>query len=249
MGVPNKEDEQLEMDLSLSLESGEILNLVNKAKEGDEDSYLKLYYKYVNLLQGKFIQSKLGFDFTRVNCKSDREDIESILREIFAESVIEYDPTKSKFITYLTRRILWKFRDKFLEGKLNPLRKHLSSKEMKKLIDESSCALLEDISSVADQPLENKVVRFVVCDQEIEMSMEAFLNVYILDNIDKVVDEGLREVYRYYTEEILRNSPGAITKAGRRAGIDPPRKAWFFIKKANEQILDNLKIKNIKIGE
>ena len=78
---------QIEMDFSKSKEAPEVLDLIKKAKDGDERSFELLFYKYRALLHGVFIQRLVKFDISKTITYQDGEDIGSIFYIIFCECV------------------------------------------------------------------------------------------------------------------------------------------------------------------
>ena len=82
-----------------SQESPEIIDLINKAKNGDDVAWEKLLAQYQKLLNStkRTIRTSSAY--------KEADDIDSILNLLFVESVRSYDPERAKFSTHLVNHI------------------------------------------------------------------------------------------------------------------------------------------------
>lgn len=96
-------------------ESKEVVDLVEKARAGDDPAFEKLYLMYEDMICGAKMATALGM--SPIKSIVD-EDFRSICKILFVEAVQKYDPMKSKLSTYITNYIRWGYTTKYLNERM-----------------------------------------------------------------------------------------------------------------------------------
>lgn len=103
----------------------------------------------MNMYESMFIKQA-----SRVNRKQDREDLVSILIEMFFNILDEYDSSLSNFSYYLNKRLIWKTNDY--------IRDHLSREPTFLELDNE---LLSDNPISIDEPEEDNIEMYKILDK------------------------------------------------------------------------------------
>lgn len=117
------------------MESPEIIELVEKAKAGDDLAFEKLFFKYTDLISGQRMATSMGF---HPNKGVVDEDYKSLCQVLFVEAIYKYDPTKSKLSTYLVNYIRWSFMQRYLGERLVRINRRSTVEETNDLLDKTT---------------------------------------------------------------------------------------------------------------
>lgn len=229
-------------------ESPEIINLINLAKEKDEVALEKLYDKYKELLEGKFIRGM--FKKFRVP-DSDTEDAISIAKILFLSSIYSYDPKKSKFITYITMYIGWKFAEQYSKERLIKINTFKKSKDIVEDLKNTEIAHIGDAAGWNYNDKLKFEVETISLDcgaEKISVPRSVFIDKYILRNIDDILlnKEDIL-IYKKYIEYYLSTGKNPVIKIASEVG-KKYNNVLKIINKSNKKVVEFLKMNNIVIG-
>ncbi len=223
-----------------SKESPEVIDLVSRAKKGDDEAGNLLFEKYRKTLHGDFISKKLHYNMNQ--SVQDSEEAHSIMHVIFMNSIHSYDSTKSKFITHLVNMIKYQFRDYLMREKLVSVKKHLSSDKMNELIEKTAVVF----STPSEFEISNveKYVNFNIHDENFSMPEKVFIGKFIKDRAKVITPVSQRKVYQFYIQSILDGEKSPKKKVCEKFNLDS-KKFYILITRCNEIVKQSLEIKDV----
>ncbi len=246
MGLSSTENKQIEIPLEVSNESPEVLILIEETKKGNDDAAELLLKRYNKLLHGDYIRGFLNFNFNKSVNKQDNEDVYSILNILFMETVNSYDPSRGKFITHLTNRIKFKFREYLLKERMIPVATNKSAKEVLEVLEKSQCALMSNIGDELVKSDKQLYVSFKFNGEQMNVPLKIFVDNFIMDKIDKVIPKKYNALYRKYLSYIENTEHGMYTLLAKEFDLNI-NQAHYAVKLCNAIMSKSIKIKNINI--
>lgn len=241
MGLPQTTQEN-ELEIR---EDAEVIRLIEETRKGNDDAAEVLLKRYDKALHGNYIKTYINFDFDKNLNPQDREDAYSILNILFMEAVKTYDPTRGKFLTHLTNRIRFKFREYLLKERLMPITHNKAPKEIMKILEKTQCVLHSEIADdMVSLKNKNSFVTFSFQDERIKIPTSIFVNQYLVSNVDKVIPIKLRSLYKAYLKHLEdgTNSPFKVLAKEFKLSIN---KVHYSIRLCNKIMNKSIKIKDL----
>lgn len=228
---------------SESPEDKDVLQLIEESKAGDEQSFITLYMRYKKLLHGDYVKRMLNFDTSRN--KQDSEDAHSILDEMFWRAILEYQPKKAKFITYLTNMIKYRFRDNVLKERIIPIHSNKSAKVIQEKIDKTQCVLHPyALDYVLAAKPDDKVVGFNIGKEKFRLAHNVFISKFIIDNLSLIIENKRNlEIYKDYIALMLEEQEQRMTKMVKKFNLTK-QSITKIILDCNKKLIKSLKIEN-----
>ncbi len=239
-------EKQVEFPLDDSNESQEVRILVQEAKSGNEKAAEILLEKFNKLIHGNYIKSHLNFDFDKVRNVQDKEDAYSILNILFMEAINSYDASKGKFITHLTNRIRFKFREYYLKERLMPVRHNKAPEQILEMIQKTQCILESDIVDSMVEAKKETYISFDYQEERIKMPVKVFIQTFIFDKIDKIVPKKYLSIYKLYLEGIQNGTSSLFLDISKKKKVKI-HALHYIIKICNAAVNKTLKLKNVQI--
>lgn len=222
-------------------ESKAIIDLVNKAKAGNDEAFESLYFKYRDMISGSRMALALG---RQPNAGAVDEDFASICRLLFVEAVLRYDPKKSKLSTYITNYIRWTFTSKMLKERMIKISRKQTPEATVGFLEKTTVIPVEKAffndhfksSDVIELRLKNSDELFIIVDKNcLAPTLLAYVNAY---------NANVAEVYKYYLEGILEQGMShsrAVKFASIKSEINGCT-TTRAIKEASKYLKENLEV-------
>ncbi len=211
--------EQIPLPLYLKgneeVDSADEVRLIELAQEGNFYATEKVYEKYKNLLFGPFIQNLIKYNFNGSNAE-DNEDAHSILTVIFMEAIKSYKPGKSKFSTYLTLRVKWKFRTKLYKERLISLNNNESAKNIVKKLEERKVTLMGSVEEMPVMRSNEPLINFQIDDEDFSMPVQSFIDGPFITTCKEVLNSNEFEIYATYLGFAKQELRGALEKTAKK---------------------------------
>ncbi len=247
MGLSTTTDQQIDLPLEESSESPEVMILVQETKNGNEEAAAILLKKFDKALHGNYMKGLINFDFDKFVNQQDKEDIYSIINILFMETVNSYDPTRGKFITHLTNRIRFKFREYLLKERMIPVATNKTSKEVLEVLDKTRCDLISDIGDELLKAKEQLNISFKIKDETFKIPLKVFVSNFIIDKIDDIIPKKYVALYRRYLECIASSENGTYPLLAKEFDMTI-NKVHYSLRMCNILMSKSLKIDKNKIS-
>jgi hypothetical protein len=211
--------EQIPLPLYLKgneeVDSADENRLIELAQEGNFYATEKVYEKYKNLLFGPFIQNLINYNFNGSNAE-DNEDAHSILTVIFMEAIKSFKPGKSKFSTYLTLRVKWKFRTKLYKERLISLNNNESAKKIVKKLEERKVILVGTTDEMPVVGSAEPMINFRIDNEDFSMPVQSFIDGPFIKTCKEVLSPNEFDIYSSYLGFAKVELRGALEKTAKR---------------------------------
>lgn len=222
-------------------ESEEVLSLIQKSRNGDDDAYNDLYFKYQRLLHGKYIKRFISSSVDFV----ETDDINSIMNLIFVEALNNYNPKKSKFITHLTLQIRYKFLSHYVKERMIAFSNNTTKEKMINKLNNSRVTLHENISDFYNKVKPDTFVVFEFQDQILDMPIKSFIETFLPKLVSDKTDEVSSKIYERYTDFVLSGEKALKDKLKIEFGLSLA-KIEEHLTICSNIVNDNIKFKTIK---
>lgn len=238
----SKEDQQLELLLEENpyRENQDVIDKILAARNGDQPSYEDVYTKYKPILTSRYVERMINFTAN----KDTKDDYLSILNVLFVESVNTYDPTKSKFSTYLINRIKFKFYVKYIKERLINVPSGLKSAIVKDLIQQTVCSpigMSNTFDTVMNPVIDRETVSVKIGDDIIDIDKKLFIEQMLLVNITSVLPKDYIMIYRTYIKNHLKDERTAINKTAKRYKLTV-QYIYSIVKKCNRIMQEKIQL-------
>ena len=171
-----------------SQESPEIIDLINKAKDGDELAWEKLLNQYQKLLNS----TKRSIKTSYVHKEAD--DIDSILNLLFVESVKNYNPDRAKFSTHLVNYVKFKFLNEYLKERFIPFSNNSTKEKVLQKIKDTECYYIHDVTNgdgedILNKFVDNEYINLKIHGEQFGIPLNIFMETVlpnVLESYDKI---------------------------------------------------------------